>query len=215
MSEESVNAPVPIIDLDSDGETKEIAKIDERTALTRKRIADAERRIANIIKTSDKISGFGHRTRRLANKGKDKMETSLSGERTGFQAQTKEGNSQGITKRPISLKVFHHQCRSEVVSCSYLYEALCVFEEPYHIIFQKLMDAQLIHPIGKRRKRPLRRWETVKECPYHLGMLGHDISECHMFKFDFGAPNSHGRHFGSYSRQVTTEIRAEGTEHIG
>ncbi|MCE2055140.1 hypothetical protein HAX54_042056 [Datura stramonium] len=157
MSEESVNAPIPIIDLVSDGEMKEISKIEERTTLTRKRITDAEQRIANILKPFDRISGFGHYTRRLTNnnrplsqKGKDKMETSLSGESigsspdilivnhgilmekkaltaigTGLQAQTKEGNLQGITKCPISLKVFRHQCRSEVVSYSYLHEALC------------------------------------------------------------------------------------------
>ncbi|MCE2054968.1 hypothetical protein HAX54_041725 [Datura stramonium] len=109
----------------------------------RKRLADAEQRIANILKPYERISGFDHNTRRLANnirqltrKGKDKMETNLSGESIGLspnmsivnhgssikkktlaetvvgiglQAQTREGNLQGTAKRPISLKVFLHQ----------------------------------------------------------------------------------------------------------
>ncbi|MCD9645959.1 hypothetical protein HAX54_035399, partial [Datura stramonium] len=166
-----VNVPILIIDLVSNGEIEktlweEVAKIDKRTALTRKRLADAERRMTNILKPSDRISEFEHHMRRLANssrqltqKGKDKMETSLSGESIGsspnmsivnhgslmkktltetvagkgIQTQSREGKLQGISKRPISLRVFRHQCHSEVVSCSYLHEALRARGVLHHI----------------------------------------------------------------------------------
>ncbi|MCE3215646.1 hypothetical protein HAX54_003042 [Datura stramonium] len=192
MSEESVNAPIPIIDLVSDGEMEktlreEVAKIEKRIVLTRKRLAEAEQRIANILKPSDRISGFEHHTRRSANnskqlyqKGKGKMEAS--------------GESVGSSQ---NMSIVNHG-----------------FEEPYYIIFQKLIDAQLIHPIGRRRKRPLRIWETVKECPYHSGMLGDDINERRMLKFNL----EHLIRVGdirSYSRQVTAEMRIEGAERIG
>ncbi|MCD7466720.1 hypothetical protein HAX54_003714 [Datura stramonium] len=202
MSEESVNAPIPIIDLVSDGEMEktlweEVAKIDKRTTLTRKRLADAERRMTNILKPSDRISGFENHTRRPANnnkqltqKGKDKMETSLSGEsvgsslnmstinhgssmkkeiltetvaRTGLQAQTREGNLQGNAKRPIFLRVFHHQCCFRVDSCSYLHEALRA-REVLHLIDERPPECILAN--------------SHKICDYHAGQPDHTTDEC-------------------------------------
>ncbi|MCD7464672.1 hypothetical protein HAX54_053205 [Datura stramonium] len=86
---------------------------------------------------------------------------------TRLQDQTKEGNLQGTTKRPISLKVFRHQCCSEVVSCSYLHEDL--------------------HGLGVLHLTDERPPESIpanahKIYAYHAGQPGHTTDECSALK---------------------------------
>ncbi|MCD7450190.1 hypothetical protein HAX54_004337 [Datura stramonium] len=174
MFEESVTAPIPIINLVSDGEMmktlqEEVAKIDKRTTLTRKRLMEAEQRITNIIKPSDRISGFEHHTRRPANNtrpptqnGIDKTETSLSGESIGLSPNMSIVNH-GAAKHPIFLGVFHHQCRSEVGSCSYLHEAL--------------RARGVLHLVDERPHKCIST-NVHKICAYHAGQPGHTMDEC-------------------------------------
>ncbi|MCD7473598.1 hypothetical protein HAX54_015539 [Datura stramonium] len=106
MSKESVNAPILIIDLISDGETEktlweEVAKIDKRTTLTRKRLADAEQKMTNILKPSNRISGFEHHTRRPFNEERNfNRNSGTNGTLSSEQALRARGVLHLIDERP-------------------------------------------------------------------------------------------------------------------